>query len=56
MLCCICLLESHKMLGIYDEKGKNLNIANIINKYFWFKVMLLLQYYMIQVKLLRGNF
>ncbi|XP_037821307.1 transcription factor grauzone-like isoform X4 [Lucilia sericata] len=37
MLCCTCLMETPKMLGIYDEKGINLNMADIIDKYFWFK-------------------
>ncbi|KAM7342757.1 transcription factor grauzone-like isoform 2-T2 [Cochliomyia hominivorax] len=37
MLCCICLLETTNMLDIFNEQGKNLNIANIINKHFWFK-------------------
>lgn len=46
MLCCVCLLENTKMIDIFDEKGKGLNIAVVIDTHFWFKV--------INVKLSKG--
>lgn len=39
MLCCVCLLDVSSGIDIYDDEGKENNMAEIISKYFWFKVL-----------------
>lgn len=39
MLCCVCLLDNPKNMGIFDDNGQQLEVAEIIYKYLWFKVI-----------------
>ena len=39
MLCCVCLLDSNNIIDICDDEGKENNMAEIISKHFWFKVI-----------------
>lgn len=38
MLCCVCLLETPEIIGIFDDFGIKLQVAEIITKHLWFKV------------------
>ncbi|TMW41661.1 hypothetical protein DOY81_013261 [Sarcophaga bullata] len=37
MLCCVCLLDNPKNMSIFDDNGQQLEVAEIIYKYLWFK-------------------
>lgn len=39
LLCCVCLYKNSEAIGIFDDIHVQLNIAEIIDKHFWFKVM-----------------
>lgn len=38
MLCCVCLLQHSKTLGVFDVTNKVHKIAEIVHQHFWFKV------------------
>lgn len=38
MICCVCLLENPDTMGIYDEVGEKLKMAEVIRQHLWFKV------------------
>lgn len=42
MLCCVCLLENDNNINLFDDIGQQLKIPEIINKYLWFKVSVIL--------------
>lgn len=39
MLCCVCLLDNTTNIDIFEDEGRKLEVADIINKYLWFKVI-----------------
>lgn len=38
MACCVCLLNNPDIMSIFDEKGQQLKVAEIIQKHLWFTV------------------
>lgn len=39
-LCKLCFNSNKEIINIFDENGVKLNIAHILRKHFWFKVVI----------------